>query len=292
PAPEARRQVLEERVIERAHHDGQWHPGQDVGGGQELPVAEVGGEDEDPAAVSRRGLEVLESLHSNPREHDVGRTEEVAARFDQVHADVLERTAPEAPDLGGRSLPAEYAPEVVERHCPPARERPPEEIPQAPTGREAHRRGEVRQEPSERSEQPEPQGRRQQAGAGARSAHPSRARMRAVAPQTAAAMRAERGIVSTHAQTISPATPQRTAESRWVAPTPMIEPVMVWVVLTGIPPIAVPISITAPAVSAQNPPIGRSLVSRIPTVLTIRQPPAKVPSPIAACAARITQKGT
>ena len=32
--------------------------------------------------------------------------------------------------------------------------------------------------------------------------------------------------------------PQRTAESRWVAPTPMMEPVMVWVVLTGMPPIA------------------------------------------------------
>ena len=51
-------------------------------------------------------------------------------------------------------------------------------------------------------------------------------------------------------------------------------------------------SISAPAVSAQNPPTGRSLVSRIPMVLTIRQPPARVPSPMAACAARITQTGT
>ena len=67
---------------------------------------------------------------------------------------------------------------------------------------------------------------------------------------------------------------------------------MVWVVLTGMPPIAVPISITAPAVSAQKPPTGRSLVSRIPMVLTMRQPPAMVPSPIAACAARMTQTGT
>ncbi len=35
------------------------------------------------------------------------------------------------------------------------------------------------------------------------------------------------------------ATPQRTAESRWVAPTPTIAPVMVCVVLTGIPARAV-----------------------------------------------------
>src|SRR6266571_2692652 len=72
----------------------------------------------------------------------------------------------------------------------------------------------------------------------------------------------------------------RRADRRWVAPTPMMEPVMVWVVLTGMPPAAVPMSISAPAVSAQNPPTGRSLVSRIPMVLTIRQPPARVPSPI------------
>jgi hypothetical protein len=65
----------------------------------------------------------------------------------------------------------------------------------------------------------------------------------------------------------------------------MIEPVMVCVVLTGIPPTAVPMSITAPAVSAQKPPTGRSLVSRIPMVFTIRHPPAMVPRPIAAWAA-------
>ena len=85
-------------------------------------------------------------------------------------------------------------------------------------------------------------------------------------------------MVRIQAQTMLLATPQRTAESRWVAPTPMIEPVMVWVVLTGMPPMAVPMSMIAPAVSAQKPPIGRSLVSFIPMVLTMRQPPARVPS--------------
>ena len=72
----------------------------------------------------------------------------------------------------------------------------------------------------------------------------------------------------------------------------MIEPVIVWVVLTGMPAIAVPIRVIAPAVSAQKPPTGRSLVIRIPIVFTMRQPPAIVPRPSAACAARMTQKGT
>ena len=41
------------------------------------------------------------------------------------------------------------------------------------------------------------------------------------------------GIVKTHAQTIWPATPQRTADSRRVAPTPTMAPVIACVVLTG-----------------------------------------------------------
>ena len=41
------------------------------------------------------------------------------------------------------------------------------------------------------------------------------------------------GIVRTHAQTMRPATPHRTADKRFVAPTPTIEPVIVCVVLTG-----------------------------------------------------------
>jgi hypothetical protein len=38
-----------------------------------------------------------------------------------------------------------------------------------------------------------------------------------------------------HAQTMRPATPQRTADRRRIEPTPMIAPVMVCVVLTGMP---------------------------------------------------------
>jgi len=50
-----------------------------------------------------------------------------------------------------------------------------------------------------------------------------------------AAMNAEQGMVSTHAQTILSATPHRTADNLRVAPTPMIAPVIVWVVETGMP---------------------------------------------------------
>ena len=43
------------------------------------------------------------------------------------------------------------------------------------------------------------------------------------------------GIVSNQAQTIRPATPQRTADIRRIEPTPTIAPVIVWVVETGMP---------------------------------------------------------
>ena len=66
---------------------------------------------------------------------------------------------------------------------------------------------------------------------------------------------------------------------------------MVWVVLTGMPKWEARNSVIAPLVSAQKPPNGVSLVIRWPIVRTMRHPPAMVPSPIAACAERITQMG-
>src|SRR6185295_4944658 len=89
------------------------------------------------------------------------------------------------------------------------------------------------------------------------------------------------GIVRTHAQTIRPAIPQRTADRRCVAPTPTIDPVIVWVVLTGMPKCVATRIAAAPPVSAQNPPTGRSFVIRDPIVYTMRHPPNSVPSEIA-----------
>ena len=47
------------------------------------------------------------------------------------------------------------------------------------------------------------------------------------------------GMVRTQATMMFPATPQRTALAFMVAPTPMMAPVMLWVVLTGMPKCAV-----------------------------------------------------
>ena len=52
---------------------------------------------------------------------------------------------------------------------------------------------------------------------------------------TTAAINAAPGIVTSQATTTRPAIVQRTADIRFDAPTPMIAPVIVWVVDTGMP---------------------------------------------------------
>src|SRR5919201_1962360 len=99
--------------------------------------------------------------------------------------------------------------------------------------------------------------------------------------QTTPATPAAAGMVSTQAQTIRPATPQRTADNLVVAPTPTIAPVITCVVDAGMPAAAFIARVVAPAVSAAKPPTGLSLVISMPIVLTIRQPPKAVPSPMA-----------
>ncbi len=69
-------------------------------------------------------------------------------------------------------------------------------------------------------------------------------------------------------------------------------PVMVWVVETGTPSQVAMNRVAAPPVSAQNPCIGVSLVILKPMVRTIRQPPIRVPSAIAAWHDSTTQNGT
>src|SRR5215218_5420667 len=99
--------------------------------------------------------------------------------------------------------------------------------------------------------------------------------------QAIAAIKADAGIVKIQAQTILPATPQRTADIFLDAPTPTMAPVMVCVVDTGTPSAVARNKVIAPPVSAQKPPTGLSLVIFWPMVLTMRQPPNSVPSPIA-----------
>ena len=92
---------------------------------------------------------------------------------------------------------------------------------------------------------------------------------------------AEAGIVSTQAHMIFVASPQRTAFSRWMAPTPAMEPATTWVVEIGRPKRVAKSMDNAAAVSAQTPLRGRSRVNRDPIVCTMRQPPLSVPKEIA-----------
>ena len=96
-----------------------------------------------------------------------------------------------------------------------------------------------------------------------------------------AAISALIGMVMIHAHRRLTVTPQRTADSRLVAPTPIIAPAMVWVVLTGILRCSVTKSVMAPAVSAATPSNGVTLVIRLPMVFTIFHPPLNVPNAIA-----------
>ena len=87
-------------------------------------------------------------------------------------------------------------------------------------------------------------------------------------------------MVKSHAHTMLPATPQRTAESFCTEPTPTIAPVMVCVVDTGTPRPVARNKVAAPLAEALKPLTGRSLVMRCHMVLTMRQPPNNVPRPI------------
>ena len=89
-----------------------------------------------------------------------------------------------------------------------------------------------------------------------------------------------------------PAIPQRTADARRAAPTPMIAPVIVCVVETGMPSHVAANSVMAPPVSAQKPCIGLRRVILEPIVWTMRQPPNKVPSASTNWQESTTHKGT
>ena len=81
-------------------------------------------------------------------------------------------------------------------------------------------------------------------------------------------------MVSTQAMPMFLATPQRTADSRLVAPTPMIAEVIVCVVETGAwSTKAVVYSTDAATDSATKPRAGSSSMIRRPSVRMMRQPP-------------------
>ena len=113
-----------------------------------------------------------------------------------------------------------------------------------------------------------------------------------VMPQTAAATQPAAGMVKIQAQTMFLATPQRTAEKPLSEPTPMMAPVTVCVVETGIPKRVANASDSALAVSEQNPLTGFSFVIFMPMVLTIRHPPKHVPIAMTKLQVMTTHAGT
>src|SRR4051812_49870480 len=96
----------------------------------------------------------------------------------------------------------------------------------------------------------------------------------------AAAVMPAPGMVSTQAVTMFVATPHRTADSRLVAPTPMMDVVMTWVVEIGAPNTRPAIHrIEAAVVSAAKPCGGGRGGVRRARGRRIRPPPAEVARP-------------
>src|SRR5690606_24692163 len=90
------------------------------------------------------------------------------------------------------------------------------------------------------------------------------------------------GIVNIQAHKRLIVTPQRTADTRLTTPTPIIEPVIVCVVDTGIPKCSVIPKVAAPAVSAATPSSGVTFGLFVPIVCAVFQPPLAVQAAIAA----------
>src|SRR5690349_20500189 len=100
------------------------------------------------------------------------------------------------------------------------------------------------------------------------------------------------GIVINQVMMIFPARFHLTLENFLAAPTPRMDEVMAWVVLTG-NPFNVADKITPADVrSAATPLMGSILKIFVPIVLIIFQPPTDVPRAIAVAAAILTQSGT
>ena len=88
-------------------------------------------------------------------------------------------------------------------------------------------------------------------------------------------------MVMTHAVITFPATPHRTELARRATPAPMIEPVIVCVVETGMPSVEAVNTTIDQAIEALNPWCCDSLVMRLYMVSMIFHPPIIVPSPMA-----------
>src|SRR5438094_8750843 len=106
------------------------------------------------------------------------------------------------------------------------------------------------------------------------------------------AISAEAGIVTIQASTMLAPTPQRTADSLRLAPTPITDPVITCVVLTGRPIRVAAWMTLAPINCADMPVAGSGLRLVQPTERQKRQARAQVPNAIGRADSPTTQSGT
>src|SRR5438067_3441540 len=105
-------------------------------------------------------------------------------------------------------------------------------------------------------------------------------------------MEAVAGMVMIQAAAMLAPRPQRTADSLRLAPTPITDPVMTCVVLTGSPASVATWITVAPVSCADIPVAGSSFRMLHPSVRMIRHPPAYVPKAMVAADTMTTHRGT
>ena len=117
PLPQTVGQHIEPCRVERPHDDRGRDAGQLVGQGEQLPVSQMGGKDEDSTVLGHRILEVFHSDEGDPRKYSLGWGGHRRAELDEHQTQMLERPAADSAAIGRRHL-REGQPEV--RHGQPS----------------------------------------------------------------------------------------------------------------------------------------------------------------------------
>ena len=137
PATEALGDRVEPGRVERTDDDREAVLGQAVGGAEDLPVAEVGGEDKRATVGSHRRMQMLEPVQANPRQGLVERRGQQPWQLDQCHPEMLGSAARESAALGFRQRRIGAA-QIGEGDAAAPSKRGVREVPQTPAKPECH----------------------------------------------------------------------------------------------------------------------------------------------------------
>jgi hypothetical protein len=111
-----------------------------MGESQELPVAQMGGEDEDPSVLGHRHSKVFQAHDLDPREDPLERRIHRGAELDEHESKVLKGPAADSPAIGFRHLWERHF-QVRQRQTAAAREG---HVGQIPESAAQPRRGKAR----------------------------------------------------------------------------------------------------------------------------------------------------